>query len=262
MRTSDRGGRRRWIAIARALAFFAALAVTWQIVARLRLWPDYLLPAPAGVAGALAAGFTDGGFVMAIAGSLRRLAIGYSVATVAGVGIGVLLAAVRWIDETIGVLVMGLQALPSICWLPLALLWFGLSEKAIVFVVIMGAVLSIAQATSDGVRNTPPIFTRAARNLGSRGWNLYATVVLPSALPSIASGMKVGWSFAWRSLMAGELLYTLPGLGQLLMLGRELNDMSQVVAVMLVIIALGLFTDRVVFGSWERRIRRDRGLAA
>jgi len=244
------------------IVFFASLFAIWELLVRAQLWPDYLLPAPGGVGRAIADGFRDGDFLAAIGGSLKRLVIGYAIAIVAGVVIGLLIATVEWLNDTLGLLVMGLQALPSICWLPLALLWFGLSEKAIVFVVIMGAVLSIAQATADGVRNTPPIYMNAARNLGARGIRLYTSVVLPSALPSIVTGMKLGWSFAWRSLMAGELLYALPGLGHLLMLGREMNDMSQVVAVMLVIIVLGLLTDHLVFGRWERRIRRQRGLAS
>ena len=244
------------------IVFFASLFAIWELLVRAKLWPDYLLPAPGNVARAIVDGFRDGGFLAAIGGSLKRLVIGYAIAIVAGIVIGLLIATVQWLNDTLGLLVMGLQALPSICWLPLALLWFGLSEKAIVFVVIMGAVLSIAQATADGVRNTPPIYMNAARNLGARGIRLYTSVVLPSALPSIVTGMKLGWSFAWRSLMAGELLYALPGLGHLLMLGREMNDMSQVVAVMLVIIVLGLLTDHLVFGEWERRIRRQRGLAS
>jgi len=101
---------------------------------------------------------------------------------------------------------------------------------------------------------------RAARNLGARGWQMYLFVILPSALPSIITGMKLGWSFAWRSLLAGELLYTLPGLGYLLTMGRELNDMGRVVAVMLVIITLGLLTDKIFFGQLERRVRERWGL--
>ena len=246
--------------VARRLAFFVAIVVAWELLGRMKLWPEYLFPSPTGVARALALGFEARTFVLGIAGSLKRLVAGYAIATIIGLVIGVLLARVRWLAETLGLLVMGLQALPSICWLPLALLWFGLSEAAILFVVVMGAVLSIAQATQDGVHNTPPIYTRAARNLGAQGLQLYTSVVFPAALPSIVTGMKLGWSFAWRSLMAGELLYTLPGLGNLLMMGRELNDMSQVVAVMVVIIALGLLTDRFVFGVWERSVRRRWGL--
>jgi NitT/TauT family transport system permease protein len=121
-------------------------------------------------------------------------------------------------------------------------------------------VLSIAQSTEDGIRNTARVYTRAGRNLGARNFRLYFEVILPSALPSIITGMKLGWSFAWRSLMAGELLYTLPGLGNLLNMGRELNDMSQVIAVILVIIVLGLISDRLVFGMLEKRVRERWGL--
>ncbi len=246
--------------VARRILFFAAVVAVWESVCRAGFWPPYMFPAPSAVAETLAAGFRDRSFLIGIAGSLRRLLEGYAIATVIGLTLGLLLARVRWLKETLGLLVMGLQALPSICWLPLALLWFGLSEKAILFVVVMGAVLSIAQAAEDGVRNTHPLYLRAARNLGARGWRLYSSVIFPAALPSIVTGMKLGWSFAWRSLMAGELLYSLPGLGNLLMMGRELNDMSQVVAVIIVIIAIGLFTDQFVFGVWEKRVRRRWGL--
>jgi NitT/TauT family transport system permease protein len=251
---------RRAAVFARRVAFLVAVIGIWALLSRLRLWPEYLFPSPARVARALVLGFRSRSFLFGIAGSLRRLVVGYAIATAIGLVSGVLIARIRWMKETIGALMMGLQALPSICWLPLALLWFGLSEKAILFVVVMGAVLSIAQATDDGVRNTPPLYTRAARTLGARGWQLYTLVIFPAALPSIVTGMKLGWSFAWRSLMAGELLYTLPGLGNLLMMGRELNDMSQVVAVMVIIVALGLITDRLGFGVWERRVRRRWGL--
>lgn len=252
-----RFGNRVWV---RRLVFFAALLALWEVLTRLRIWPNYLFPAPSEVLITLAAGFADRTFLIGIAGSLRRLVEGYSLALAIGIILGLLMAHLRWLKDTLGLLVLGLQTLPSICWLPLAILWFGLNERAILFVVIMGAVLSIAQATEDGVRNTPPLYLRAARNLGARGWRLYFSVILPAALPSIAVGMKMGWSFAWRSLMAGELLYTLPGLGNLLMLGRELNDMSQVVAVMIVIIAIGLLTDRLVFSALELRIRERWGL--
>jgi NitT/TauT family transport system permease protein len=244
----------------RRLLFFALLLVVWEGLFRLSLWPDYLFPAPSEVLATLYHGFANRTFLVGIAGSLKRLIQGYFIALAIGLVLGLLVARLRWLKETLGLLILGLQTLPSICWLPLALLWFGLSQKAILFVVVMGAVLSIAQATEDGVRNTSRAYDRAGRNLGARGWRLYFFVTLPAALPTIASGMKTGWSFAWRSLMAGELLYALPGLGSLLMMGRELNDMSQVVAVMVVIIVIGTLADRVVFSNLEYRVRERWGL--
>ncbi|HSB89438.1 MAG TPA: ABC transporter permease [Anaerolineales bacterium] len=252
------GGRIVWI---RRIGFFLGLVALWEALALLRLWPTYLFPTPGQVLESLARGFRDGTFLIGIRGSLGRLIEGYLISLVVGLTLGLLMARLRWVKDTLGLVVMGMQALPSICWLPLALLWFGLNPSAILFVVVMGSVLSIAQATEDGVRNTPPIYLRAASNLGARGWQLYPRVILPSALPSIITGMKLGWSFAWRSLMAGELLYTLPGLGALLTMGRELNDMSRVVAVMLVIITVGLLTDQLLFGQVERRVRDRWGLA-
>jgi NitT/TauT family transport system permease protein len=242
--------------------FFVLLILLWQGLFMLGLWPAYVFPSPLQVVGSLARDLSNGTLIVGIATSMRRVAIGYGFSLVAGTLLGLLLGRVRYLDQTLGSLVLGLQTLPSICWLPLALLWFGLDESAIVFVVIMGALLSITVATEDGVKNTPPAYLQAARNLGSAGWKLYAFVILPAALPSYVTGMKLGWSFAWRSLMAGELLYVTLGLGQLLMMGRDLNDMSQVIAVMLVIIALGLAIDRLGFAPLERRVRQRWGLRA
>ena len=155
---------------------------------------------------------------------------------------------------------MGLQTLPSICWLPLAILWFGLSESAIIFVVVMGSLLSITIATDGGVKNIQPIILRAGRNMGAKGRDMFLQVILPAAFPSILMGLKQGWSFAWRSLMAGEILFVSLGLGHLLNMGRELNDMSQVIAVMLVIVAIGVVMDGLVFGTAEKKVREIWGL--
>ncbi len=157
---------------------------------------------------------------------------------------------------------MGLQALPSICWLPLAILWFGLSEAAIVFVVVMGSLLAIAIASEDGVNQIDPLLLRQARALGVRRARLYTKVLLPGALPGIVTGLKLGWSFAWRALMAGELLFVSGGLGQLLHVGRELLDVSQVIAVMAAIVLVGVLVDRLLFQTVELRIRRRWGLLA
>jgi len=246
--------------VAVKLAFFLLLVAAWEALFRAGVWPPYLFPSPSGVARTLLRGFENRTFLIGIAISMRRLLVGFLVSAVLGTLLGLALGRVRILDETLGSLVLGLQALPSICWLPLALLWFGLSEQAILFVVVMGALLAITLSTEAGVKNSDPLFLRAALNLGARGWRLYLLVVLPAALPAIISGMKLGWSFAWRSLMAAELLYVSLGLGQLLMMGRELNDMNQVVAVMLVIIAIGLVVDRLVFAPLERGVRARWGL--
>lgn len=242
------------------LIFFAVMLAAWEALFRLKLWPPYIFPSMSSVATSLFVGFADRSYPIAIAVSLRRILIGYGLSLLIGIPLGLLVGRVRLVQDTLGSIVLGLQALPSICWLPLALLWFGLSETAILFVVVMGAVLSVTLSTADGVRNTPPLYLRAARTMGASGWRLYTGVILPAALPAILSGMKLGWSFAWRSLMAGELLYISLGLGQLLTMGRELNDMSQVIAVMLVIILIGLLVDRAVFTPVEQRVRELWGL--
>jgi NitT/TauT family transport system permease protein len=242
--------------------FFAGLLLLWEALVRLHLWPSYVFPSPIAVGRSLLGGFAAGVIPLAILTSLRRVVFAYTLSLLIGIPLGMLLGRTRVLQETLGAVVLGLQALPSICWLPLALLWFGLSEAAITFVVVMGAVLSITLSTADGVRNTPPVYLRAARTMGARGWRLYTAVILPAALPAILSGMKLGWSFAWRSLMAAELIYITTGLGQVLTLGRELNDMARVLSVMLVIIGIGLLVDYVVFRPAEQRIRQRWGLHA
>jgi NitT/TauT family transport system permease protein len=141
----------------------------------------------------------------------------------------------------------------------LAVLWFGLSETAMQFVIIMGSFMSLTLAIRDGVRNIPLLYIRAARVLGARGWQFYRYVLLPASLPSLLTGAKLGWTFAWRSLMAAELLYVTTGVGSTLMTGRDLHDMPLVVSAMLIIIAIGLFFDRVVFLAGERYLQRRWG---
>ncbi len=260
-RVTPARGDRWWARPAVHRGVFLLLAVAgWEALFRLGLWPPYLFPSPSGVGRTLVRGFENSTFIIGIAVSMRRLVVGFAISAVAGTLLGLALGRARLLDQTLGSLILGLQALPSICWLPLALLWFGLGETAILFVVVMGALLAITLSTEAGVKNSDPVYLRAALNLGARGWRLYLLVVLPAALPAIISGMKLGWSFAWRSLMAAELLYVTLGLGQLLMMGRELNDMNQVVAVMLVIIAIGLAVDRLVFTPLETRVRARWGL--
>ena len=167
MVTNDRqeNKRRRWIL---RLVFFGGLIVAWEVVARAGFWPEYLFPPPSRVLAAIAHGFGDQSYPIGIRDSLWRLVQGYAIALVVGLTIGMAMAEVRWIKDTVGLLVMGLQALPSICWLPLALLWFGLNERAILFVVVMGAVMSIAQSTEDGVRAIRRRSTSRPRAISAR----------------------------------------------------------------------------------------------
>lgn len=239
--------------------FYLSLLLLWHLLAKSGLWPEYLLPAPEEVLVTLARGFISGRYILAIGISIRRILIGYLLSSAVGIPLGLVTGRVKWLDDTVGSLLLGVQTLPSISWLPLSLLWFGLNEKAILFVVIMGAVLSIALATNSGVKNVSPIYIKAGKNLGAKGRILLTEIILPAALPSVVIGLKQGWSFAWRSLMAGELLFINLGLGHLLMMGRELNDMAQVIAVMFVLILIGLLFDRLVFSFLEKAIRRRWG---
>jgi NitT/TauT family transport system permease protein len=203
----------------------------------------------------------DGRLGAAVSRSLARLAQGYALSVLLGVPLGIVLARGEWLRRMLRPVVIGLQALPSICWLPLAILWFGLSETAILFVVVMGSLLAVAIASEDAVAGVDPVLLRAAGTLGIRGPRFHLGVLLPAAFPGVLTGLKLGWSFAWRALMAGELLFVAGGLGQLLQQGRELLDAAQVMAVMAAIVAIGMIVDRVVFRVLELRVRRRWGLA-
>lgn len=248
------------LSLRRRLVFVGILFLIWEGLFRLNIWPDFLFPSPASIFMNLTAGFADGSYLLGIAISLKRIAFGFGISLVLGVILGLLCSRIPALDETVGTIMLGFQSLPSICWFPLALLWVGLNERAILFVTIAGALFSIAIGTDGGVKGIPPIYLRAARTMGAKGIKLYTRVILPAALPSILAGMRQGWSFAWRSLMAGELLSVNLGLGHLLMIGRELNDVSQVMAVVLLILAIGLLVDRLIFFRIETSVRRRWGL--
>jgi NitT/TauT family transport system permease protein len=243
------------------ILFFVALLAAWQVLHALRLWPPYLFPSPLDVIEALRFGLQDGTVPVAVGISLRRIAVGYALSIVIGLGLGLLIASNRFLQNTLGSLVLGLQSLPSICWVPLAVLWLGLGEASILFIVLMGSVLSVTISTEAGVRNVPKIYGQAGRNLGAHGPRLFWHVLLPASLPYLLSGMKQGWAFAWRSLIAGEMICMTLGLGHLLMMGRDLNDMSQVLAVMGLIMLLGYLVDRLLFVNIEQRIRHKWGFA-
>jgi NitT/TauT family transport system permease protein len=244
----------------RRIMFYLVLLLIWQEITNSGIWPDYLFPTPQEVLNNLVSGFQQGQYLQASLVSLQRLAVGYAISLVIGLVLGLLIGRIRLVSETLGSLILGLQALPSVCWLPLAILWLGLTEEAIIFVVIMGAVFSITVGVEAGVKNTPPIYLKAARNLGAHGLAMYLQVILPAALPTILNGLKQGWTFAWRSLMAGELLFFTLSLGNLLETGRDLNDASQVVAVMMLITVISVAINTLIFAPLEWRVRERWGL--
>jgi NitT/TauT family transport system permease protein len=238
-----------------ASLFFLALICIWQFLVYIEIWSSILIPSPFQVLHYLVTSIEDGTLLLASYVTLKRLLQGYLVGLFVGIPMGLLNARFQLFEDTIGFLALGLQTLPSVCWAPLAILWFGQTEKAMFFIVIMGSVWSIALATDSGVKNVPPIYIRAARTLGSKGFHTWFKVIFPAALPFIISGMKQGWAFAWRSLMAAEIYITILtgfGLGNLLHYGRELHAMEAVIGVMFVIIAVGLLVDKIIFSPLER----------
>jgi NitT/TauT family transport system permease protein len=242
--------------------FFAGLLLLWQLAVESGRWSPVLLPSPGSVAEYLWEAAGDGTLLSSTLVTLRRLLLGYAIGVAIGLPIGLATSSLTLFEDTLGVLALGLQTLPSVCWVPLALLWFGQSEGAMLFVVVMGTTWSVAIATDTGARTIPPVFARAARTMGSEGFHKWTRVILPASLPFLISGMKQGWAFAWRSLMAAEIYVTVLsgfGLGHLLHYGRELNAMDQVIGIMIVVVVIGLVADKILFGPWERFLHRRWG---
>ena len=248
-----------------ALLFFGTLIIWWEVMVRAGVWNQLFVPSPLDVAKYFASGVQDRSLLQGSFVTIKRLLLGYLVGLILGLPLGLLNSRFKFSEDTVGLLALGLQTLPSVCWAPLALLWFGQTETAMFFIVIMGSVWSILLATDAGVRSVPPIYVRAARTMGSRGLHTWIKVILPAALPFIVTGMKQGWAFAWRSLMAAEIYVTILtgfGLGHLLHYGRELHAIDAVVGIMILIVVIGLLTDKVLFSPIERFMHRRWGTRA
>ncbi|MEP6754822.1 MAG: ABC transporter permease [Chthonomonadales bacterium] len=246
-----------------AWSLVVVLVIFWETGARLSLWRPWLFPAPSTVFETLKAGFMDGSLPLSIRVSLVRLISAFAIALIAGGLIGLTLGAVPTLRSAFAPLLSGLQTLPSICWQPLAILWFGLSERAILFVTLMGAAVAIIIAVTDGVVSINPLTIRAAQMMGVRGFALWIRVLLPASLPAFAAGAKQGWAYGWRSLMAAELLSVSAGsvgLGLALKRGRDINNMSQVLAIMFVLIAIGVIADKMLFTRLNKYIQKSFGL--
>lgn len=211
----------KWGAHACSLVFFILVIWLWQYLSDQKVWKPYLFPSPLEVWEYLCSSFLDGSLEEASWITVKRLVMGYGIGLVMGIPLGMLCSRFQLMQNTLGLVSLGFQALPSVCWVPLATLWFGQTEGAMLFVVIMGTLWSVILATANGMRNVPPIYARAARTMGAGPIYCLIHVTLPASAPFVVSGMKQGWAFAWRSLMAAEIfvpILTGFGLGQLLSL--------------------------------------------
>jgi NitT/TauT family transport system permease protein len=252
-----------WAASWPKLAAAALLLVAWQTVVWLHLKESWVLPGPAPVLTDFFKSIRSGTLVSAAAVTLRRAAYGYAIAVVVGAVLGAIVARNRVLRVATGSLITGLQTMPTIAWFPFAILLFGLSETAIMFVVVLGAGPAIANGVISGVDHIPPILLRAGRVLGARGLASYRHVILPASLPGFVSGLKQGWAFAWRSLMAGELIVIIAkrqSLGVKLQYARENSDAVGLLATMVAVLLVGMLVDGMVFGRLDHAIRKRWGL--
>lgn len=232
----------------------------WIGVDVLAAWKPYAVPSPMGVLERFVDLIQNGTLLEATANSLLRGIGRYAMAVIIGIILGILLNHFKYLQKNLKPIVLGIQTLPSVCWVPFSILWFGLSTKAILFVVVMGAAFGISISVDNAIKNIQPIYVKAALTMGASKWQLYRRVIFPAALPELVSGLKQGWSFAWRALMSGEVMTTSIGLGQTLITGRDLADINQVMLVMLVIIIIGILIDKCIFSVMERHLLKKRGL--
>jgi NitT/TauT family transport system permease protein len=256
-------GRRLWSATWPKLMATAIGLFLWQLVVWSGWKPPYVLPGPVAVFQTLGEMIADGTVGEAVFITMQRAVIGFALAIVIGVIVGSLVARIPILRAAFGSLITGIQTMPSIAWFPLAILLFQLSEQAILFVVVLGAAPAIANGLIAGADHIPPILARAGRVLGARGFDFYRFVVLPASLPAFVTGLKQGWAFAWRSLMAGELLVIMadrPSIGFMLNINREFANARGLLAMMIVILVIGIVVDTVLFGTLDRAIRRRWGL--
>jgi NitT/TauT family transport system permease protein len=204
-----------------------------------------------------------GELIEALGVSGVRLIVGFALSVALGSLLGLMMWRFRWLDDFLGPVCLGLQTLPSVCWVPLAVILFHLNERAILFVIVMGSVFAVAISLRDGLKTIPPLYQRAGLMMGARGWKLYRYVLLPASLPAMTSSLRQGFAFAWRSLLGAELILvvTRHGLGYLLEIGRSFFDSAQVVSVMIIMVMFGMAVDRWVFAKLQKRVHARFGLA-
>ncbi len=245
--------------ILKKLIFFGGIIFLWVLLFKLNI-SENNIPSPFAVLETFVNGIKDRTYIISVLFSIRRVMIGFSIALIIGIPLGIIGGKFKILDETVGPMLIGMQSLPNAAWVPLAILWFGKNDNAVVFVVVLGVVFSVALSIIDGVKNVNPLYIQIARTMGAREWILFYDVILPAAIPSIISGIKLSWSFAWRALLAGELLAGGAGLGQILMFGQKSNNIPQVMSVMIITALVGYSVDQFIFKKIEKNIRHKWGL--
>ncbi|UCZ55308.1 ABC transporter permease [Bacillus shivajii] len=247
--------------ILRRVIFFIGLVGIWEVVYRFYSQETTLFPSPFGAVEQLYIGLFDTGILaVALTESLQRIAIGFTLAVLIGGFLGVLLGVSKIADETLGSLVIALQSVPSIVWLPLALVMFQGGPAAIYFVVILGGTWAMTLNMRMGIKNVQPILIRAARTMGYKRTELIWKVMIPASIPSALTGARLAWAFGWRALMAAELIGR-GGLGRTLMDARDFFNMDLVVAIMIIISVIGLIVEYFIFSKIEKRVLSRWGLA-
>ena len=243
----------------------ALVVVVWQVLIAFRVVDDPTrLPSPSAVWGEVREAWLQGTLLDYIWTSVSRGLLGFLFALVIGTPLGLLVARVKFVRAAIGPILSGLQSLPSVAWVPPAVVWLGLNNEMMYAVILLGAVPSIANGLVSGVDQVPPLFLRAGRTMGATGLRGTWYIVMPAALPGYLAGLKQGWAFSWRSLMAAEIIASSPdlgvGLGQLLENGRNASSMSMVFLAILLILIVGIAIDLLIFSPLERWVLRNRGL--
>jgi NitT/TauT family transport system permease protein len=247
--------------LANITLFIAAFIGIWQLVFMLGIWPKVSMPSPAMVAESFAGLLQDFTLVTSIGITMYRLGIGFTISVTIGIAIGLAMVKFSGFGKTMSSFAVGLQSFPSVAWVPFAILLIGLNDFGILFVVIMSSVFSVMMSTYSGIRNIPPLYIRASRNMGAKGFSLFRYVMIPAATPSLLVGIKQAWSFAWHALIGAEILIAATaGLGHILLVGREFQLMDQIIASMITIFAIGLLFDRIMFSKLEDKVRDKWGL--
>ncbi|WP_026555911.1 ABC transporter permease [Arthrobacter sp. 35W] len=253
-----------WTRVLLPLAAFLVILVAWQVYVSLGFRRRDIVPGPLDVIGSLSTLWGEGSVQQAVWTSLQRGLVGFLISVAVATPLGLLLAQVKLLRRAFGPLISGLQVLPSVAWVPAAILWFGLTDGTAYFVVLMGAIPSMVNGLIAGVDQIPPQYRRVGQVLGASRLEMALQIVLPAALPGYVAGLKQGWAFSWRSLMAAEIITvggTMGfGLGSLLDQGRTLSDMSVVFSAILLILFVGIIVELLVFAPIEKRLLRGRGL--